>query len=310
MGSSGGGLAGRLGQHRDAGAGNGSGSGSGSAATPAVPNVRAMLQTQRDAIARGDLDGLVATVWPKAIGFGVDGDELLDGAKSFAAQVAHDLGDLGDGTTVEVTSSHVGEEGDHAWIAEQLELSSPKGKRRFAVTELAAVIDGAWKVVAWHWAVPVPDATAERVALLGTKPLAKAIPSKLDGPEAFDKAVRAAFASREAFVKARSTREDAFNFGSAPGERIVGGDRIAKIFGRLRARIRLHDGVRALAANAWNPANKSPTVGVALVNADFTSKTRAATDLTQTFRVMAVFVREGADWKIVLTQWSHAGPIR
>lgn len=36
----------------------------------------------------------------------------------------------------------------------------------------------------------------------------------------------------------------------------------------------------------------------------------AATNLTQTFRVLAILLKEGADWRIVQTQWSHGGPIR
>jgi len=36
----------------------------------------------------------------------------------------------------------------------------------------------------------------------------------------------------------------------------------------------------------------------------------AATDVTQTFRVLAIMLKEGADWKIVQTQWSNGGPVR
>ena len=43
---------------------------------------------------------------------------------------------------------------------------------------------------------------------------------------------------------ARSTRPDAFNFGSASGERLKGGETIKKIFGRISAMIHLHDAVK------------------------------------------------------------------
>jgi hypothetical protein len=39
-------------------------------------------------------------------------------------------------------------------------------------------------------------------------------------------------------------------------------------------------------------------------------KTRAATSLTHTFRVLAILLLEDGAWKIVQTQWSHGGPIR
>ena len=54
----------------------------------------------------------------------------------------------------------------------------------------------------------------------------------------------------------------------------------------------------------------SKTVGWAAVNVVYTQKSQAATDVSQTFRVLAVLVREGDTWKIVQTHFSNAGPIR
>ncbi len=66
------------------------------------------------------------------------------------------------------------------------------------------------------------------------------------------------------------------------------------MFGRIKADLRLHDGVRVVASSAWEPAHKdAPTVAFAAANVDFTTKTRAATDLTHTFRVLAVLVSRG-----------------
>ena len=122
--------------------------------------------------------------------------------------------------------------------------------------------------------------------------------------------MRTAFASKPSFVEARSARADAFNFGSAPGERIVGGAKIKAVFSRLRAGLQLSGGARVAAGGAWDPyQGDAPWIGFAAVNIDFTSKTRAATDLTVTFRVLAILLREGDTWRIVQTQFSHAGPI-
>ncbi|MBA3818357.1 MAG: hypothetical protein H0X17_05655, partial [Deltaproteobacteria bacterium] len=175
---------------------------------------------------------------------------------------------------------------------------------------LAAVIDGRWTVVAWHWGVQVPDATAERLAILGTLPRAKPVPNATTGPADLETAIRTALGSRNAFAAARSERADGFNFGSAPGERIVGGLAVKKLFGRLKTDIRIHDGLRVVGANAWDPAQRDPTIAFAAANLDFTVKTRAATELTQTFRVLAIFVKQAGEWTIVSTQWSHGGPIR
>ena len=56
--------------------------------------------------------------------------------------------------------------------------------------------------------------------------------------------MQTAFASKPSFVDARSTSPDAFNFGSAPGERLKGGETIKKVFGRINATLKLHDAVK------------------------------------------------------------------
>ena len=278
-----------------------------------IPSVQMLIQAQRVAVANGDLKALVATLSPAAVGFGVNADEFAEGRDALAAHALRELGDApGTGYTVEAKFQAFGEEQNHAWIALELEVEAPGlATRRFAITELAAVIDGKWSVVAWHWAIPVPDATAERLAILGTLPAPKPVPNMATAPKEIESAARAAFASRAAFAAARSERAEGFNFGSAPGERIVGGAAIKKLFGRIKAEIKLHDGMRVVSADQWDPAQKAaPTIAFAAANVDFTTKTRAATDLMQTFRVLAVLVKEGSEWKIVQTQWSHGGPIR
>jgi ketosteroid isomerase-like protein len=292
----------------------------GSASKPPPPPPKAkpdpvstLIQAQRAALAKGDVKSLAALLAPGVFGFGVDADEVAEGREAVEAQVRKDLGDLAQAdATVEVRSPAVGEEGAHAWIAFELDVSAPgRTARRFAITELAAWVGGAWTVVAWHWAIPVLDETAARMAALGTKPSPKTLASALSGPKDLEAAVRAAFASREGFAAARSEHERGFNFGSGPKERIVGGAAVKKIFGKLRAGIRLHDGVRIVAGDAWDPAQKAaPTVAFAAANVDFTTRTRAATELTQTFRVLAVLLKEDGVWKVVQTQWSHGGPIR
>ncbi|HEX7843447.1 MAG TPA: hypothetical protein VF469_38505, partial [Kofleriaceae bacterium] len=213
------------------------------------------------------------------------------------------------GFTVASKALAVGEDRGHAWIAEQLDVGGAgRPVRSFAITELAALIDGSWQIVALHWATPVDDATAERLAILNRLPAPRPIADRHDGPAELDQAVRAAFASRAEFAEARSERPDAFNIGSG-GERARGAA-IKRIFGKLKAQLRIHDGARVVAGSAWDPAQKAtPWIGWAALNVDFTSKTRAATDVTQTFRVLAILVKEAHGWKIVQTQWSNGGPL-
>jgi hypothetical protein len=94
------------------------------------------------------------------------------------------------------------------------------------------------------------------------------------------------------------SRADGLNFGSAPGERIVGGDAIKKSFERLRASFRIHDAVTVGAVGdrgGWGAAN-----------VDFTDSDRDDVEVTQTLRVLAVWVHEDSGWRIVQSQWSNA----
>ncbi|CAN5904147.1 hypothetical protein BH11MYX3_BH11MYX3_19720 [soil metagenome] len=273
------------------------------APAPTIP-VRTLIDTQREAIAKGDAAAYAATLSPTAFAVGIGGEDVIDGRVVIEEMRAKHIGDAPTGGfIVESKFLAVGGEGDHAWTAEDLELSgSGVGERRITITQLARFAGGKWLVQAVHWGRPVADSTAERMAILGTLPRAAALPNRHDGGDELDTAVRAAFASRKAFAAARSEREDGFNFGSGPGERVIGGAAIKKLFGRLRSELTLDGGVRV--------AESSKTVGWAAVNVVYTQKGQAATDVSQTFRVLAVLIREGDAWKIVQTHFSNAGPVR
>ncbi len=289
----------------------GAGSGSGSASelvpiapAPTVP-IRTLITTQRDAITKGDARAYALTLSPTAFAFGIDGEDVIEGRVAIEEMLVKHLGDAPPGGfTVDSRFLAIGGQDNQAWTAEDLELSGGGiGTRRITITQLATFADGKWLVQAVHWGRPVADATAVRMAILGTLPRAAAIPNRHDGSADLDKAVRAAFATRQAFADARSEREDGFNFGSGPGERVVGGTAIKRLFGRLRAELTLDGG-------AARVSETSKTVGWAAVNVVWTQKSSAATDVSQTFRVLAVLVREGDAWKIVQTHFSNAGPIR
>jgi hypothetical protein len=274
--------------------------------------VQRLIGAQHAAIANADRVALAGYLSPSVFGFGVDAEEIADGRDAVATQLVHDLGEppVG-GFTLQSRTLAIGELRNHAWISEELEVAAAgHATRRFAISELAVALDGRWLVVALHWATPVDDATAERRAILGTLPVLIPIPDRDDGAGELAQAVRAAFASRTAFASARSRRPDAFNLGSG-GERAHGGDAIKRLFTKLKAQIRIHDGVRVVTGSAWDPAQRGdPWIGWAAVNVDFTSKTRAATEVTQPLRVLAILIKEDASWKLVQTQWSNGGPIR
>jgi hypothetical protein len=276
-----------------------------------IGTLQDLVLAQRAAVARADGKALAGLLAAGAFGFGTGAGEVADGRDAVVAQLLHDLGEPpAGGFTVESRAIAIGEDRGHAWIAEQLEVTAGRELRSFAISELAAVIDGGWRIVALHWATPVADATAQRLAILSRLPVPARVADRRDASGELDRAVRAAFASRAAFAEAHSERPDAFNYGSG-GERAHGGAAIQRIFSKLKAQIRIHDGARVTTGDAWDPAQKdAPRIGWAALNVDYTTKTRAATEVTQTFRVLAVLVKEDRGWKIVQTQWSNGGPIQ
>src|SRR4029078_4690988 len=123
-----------------------------------------------------------------------DSDEYAECHDAVVAQRVRDLADPpAGGFTVESKAISIGEDRGHAWIAEQLEVGGAgRGARSFAVRELAAVIDGNWQVVAMHWATPVDDATAQRLAVLSKLPGPARVLHRHDRPAEHDQAVRRA----------------------------------------------------------------------------------------------------------------------
>ncbi|HEY0251723.1 MAG TPA: nuclear transport factor 2 family protein, partial [Kofleriaceae bacterium] len=213
-------------------AGSGSGSGSGSAETP-VEEVIARLGL---ALEHAKADELGLLFDSKAFGIGVEANELAEGRDAIVAMLRHDLGEPpAKGFDISVRFSKYGHEGDTGWIAEELKV----GSKVFVMSAVVALTDGAWTIEAVHWAQTMPNEEAFRRARDNTLPIADAIPNS-HGDDKLSEAMRQGFASKPSFITARSTREDGLNFGSAPGERIIGGDNVKKIFSRIKATIRLN----------------------------------------------------------------------
>jgi SnoaL-like domain len=263
-----------------------------------------LLNAIHEAARRADGGVLEALVVPSAFGFGVKATSINRTGKEVAAAFAADLGSPpGDGFVVTASNTEIGEEGDHAWIAEELEVGAGGERRRFAITILANRQNEIWRVVAWHWAVRLPDETIETLVEAGDLPIPEGFDDRLEAPTEAVEAFRAAFSSTESYALAVSPRVTAFNFGSAPGERLKGGDAIRRVFRKLRADIRLSEGVMVSAAGSWDPAAAAaPTVAWGAANVEFsTRKSR------RILRVLAILVKESDEWRIVQTQWSDGG---
>src|SRR5262249_55750077 len=122
-----------------------------------IATVQELVLVQHRAIARVDRKALAGVIAADAFGFGTDAGDVAEGRAGIVAQLVRDLGDPpAGGFTVESKATSIGEDRGHAWIAEQLEVGGAgREARSFAVSELAAMIDGNWQVVALHWAMPV-----------------------------------------------------------------------------------------------------------------------------------------------------------
>ncbi|MDB4955524.1 MAG: SnoaL-like domain [Myxococcales bacterium] len=266
----------------------------GDAAEIAVePTPEDLLSAFHAALGLGDPAGLSALLDPKVFAFGPSANELAEGREAVIALLKRAISAPKKGTlAVEAAHTAIGRDAQLAWIAEEVSV----GRKKFLATVVAGLHDGHWMIFALHWAIAMPNDTAYALARDGTLAVPDAIPNAHDeSPLAI--AMRTALASKPSFVEARSTRADAFNFGSALGERIQGGEAIKKTFTRIKATIHLHDAVKVGMIGdrgGWGAAN-----------VDFTDTDRDGNEVTQTFRVLAAWLHEDAGWRIVQTQWSN-----
>jgi hypothetical protein len=245
------------------------------------------------ALAKATAADLALLFDTQAFAFGVEAHDLAEGRDAIVTQLRKDLGTPpAKGFSIATKFSQVASDGEVGWLAEHLEV----GNKAFVVTAVVGLSDGAWTIGALHWAQAMPNDTAYRLAREGELAIPDAIPDAHDD-SALAIAMRTAFASKPSFVEARSGRADAFNFGSA-AERLKGGETIKRIFGRIRATIRLHDSVKVRTIGERG--------GWGVANVDFTDSDRDGTEVTQTFRVLAAWVKEDAGWRIVQTHWSNA----
>jgi hypothetical protein len=285
-------ISGSAGSARIEGGGSGHAevdAGPAAAVEPETPTVESFMARFHDAVGAASAHDLAVLFDSTAFAFGVQANDLAEGRDAVVAQLREDLGA---GGPVSVRFTHIGQDGGFAWIAEDLKV----GDKSFVMTAVTGLRDGVWTIAALHWAEAMPNATAYKLAREGELAAPDAIPNTNDASP-LATAMRTGFASKPSFVDARSTRADAFNFGSAPGERLKGGEAIRKIFGRISATVHLHDAVKV------GPVGERGGWGVA--NVDFTDADKDGVDVTQTFRVLAAWVKEDAGWRIVLTQWSN-----
>lgn len=263
-------------------------------APPQDPPIEEILARLHLALVHLKPDELALLCDEHVFAFGVESHEVAEGRAAVVALLQHDLGPPpSGGFEVSPRFTQSGHEADTGWVAEELKLNG----KTIVTTLVVDLRDGAWSIAALQLATTMTNAGAYKAARDGELAVPDAIPDTHDASP-LAKAMRLGFASKPSFVAARSTRSDALNVGSAPGERVVGGENIKKIFGKLKATIRLHDAVKVGPAGAHG--------GWGAANVDFSDADRDGTQVTQTFRVLVAWVEEAGGWRMVQSQWSNA----
>jgi hypothetical protein len=250
---------------------------------------------ERAALKAADKGALAQLLAANAFGVGVQFDNLATSGEQTAAMIETMLG----GPSEDITStwSKIVRDRDVAWIVDELEFTWNGKTKRLLTTQLASRDGTAWKIAAWHIAELVPNKRAFELAQAGRLPTPATITPQFDDDHQVHDAIEAAFVSREAYIAAFSDRADATGLGSAPGERMLGGAAVKKAWTNVPATIELVPGVAA--------GRVGNTVGWGAANVIYSLPNRGS----QTFRVFVVLAREKVGWRIVLAQWSNAGPL-
>jgi hypothetical protein len=250
---------------------------------------QALAQGLDDAIEAGTGD-IGQLLEGDAFGVGIDATELAADHDAILALAAKELV-AEKGSSFDVAFTQVGTDGSLAWIAQEVKL----GSRRLAISAVAHEDGGAWRIAAICIARPLDDGDAMRLAKAKQLPALAALPDRHAGADDLLAAARKGFSERKAFAAARSTRADAFNFGSA-AERQPNGSNIKKLFERFKA-------AELTSTGSIVAGSLGARAGWTLANVDFT-----VGGVTQSMRVLAAWVKEADGWRMVQTQWSNGGP--
>ena len=242
--------------------------------------VEGLLAIQDRALADGTSAPFETLLAPDIWGIGLGADEVRFGADTNDELVRHVIG-------MQVPSftkkRWIGRTADGAWAATVYTFADG---HQVELTEAMTSLDGHWRIDAWHWSMPLANGRAYELAQAGMLPKPAALP---EGKAVPDPTIVAMLNDRATYVAAISPRDDAFAFGSAPGEIMAGGSVITRAFSHMDATFSVRSGpiVRHVAGD----------LAFALANVDFTNKAGI-----QTFRVLLVL--QGG--KIVQAHWSNA----
>jgi SnoaL-like protein len=276
--------------------------------------VARLWQDQLAALGRADPTAQTAAFDPGGLVFGVvhtlKGSELGPAVeKSLAGMKAR--GARFSATAVDPVIG-VSDDGRAAWLATEFTVNVEMGENRASVTqrltEFLGEDGGRWKVLAAHFSVGLPNDEALARAAKGTAAQPGEVP---DGVEPAARPLAELFDSQ-----AKDAHRLLGNVADRPGTVVFGTAPEEKWFGAAQIRAELEKsghapGTVTMTRRGGMRAGLAPggQAGWIACNVDFTLSPRGAPAVTQPYRVLAVFVREGegpgAGWRLAQAHFSN-----
>jgi ketosteroid isomerase-like protein len=274
-------------------------------AKTARDQVTALLAAQEAALTAGDFATMATYLTPDATWVGPRAEQALAGRDAVKTALAGHL--AGKKIAVSASAPRVGlaADGRSAWASEDLSLTIGDDADQIPTRLTAFLVDDGkvWKIAAEEFSVGVPNEKAFDLAAKGQLATPAALPDAAPpGTEALVAAWKQGMADPVAWAKSFANRDDAFVYGSAPGENVSGGQAIQQTFADQSAKYKIKmeplGGLRAAVA-------RSGASGYVAGNVALTVDSGDGKTVTQEFRVMLVYLKDGASWRPVLAHFSN-----
>ena len=273
--------------------------------------VRKIVQAEYAAMEKPDPDAWAASFAPDSFFFGARPDEAMP-SRALAVAEMHKRTDAmakaGGSFAVRSTALQLGLAGDSraAWVSDVLEVTLTVGAKQdtqsLRVTEVLAEQDGSWWVLALHWSVALPN---ERALELAAQKKLGPLPEVAESIEPGAQALAAEFLKSTVevgeFLTSLSQRPDAFIFGTAPDEQILGGPQIHDAFAK---QIEQHHLTIARRGGLRAGVTPSGSVGWVAANLELGAVTDGKKVRVPT-RGLMVYLNENGLWKLVQGHFSN-----
>jgi hypothetical protein len=274
----------------------------------------ALIGTEIEALSRGETRAVAALMDDTAVAIGPDARGLAVGPTAIAAMLDDYLHAI-ESASVRSSKTYVGQERDHAWIAQRLEVTTTSGSARsILLTQLAHQVDTpsglSWKVTASHFAELLGNDDAQTLMHNGELPSPPAIAGS--GPPELRAVMTEIVKSPKAIADAVAERQDAQWFGSAFGEVLLGGADMWRHFMRSdqATTLRVRDEVHLSVGNSWDATQRDkPWIAWLAANIECSVDERGG-PITQTYRLSVVLLRGDEKWRIVQWHTSNSRAMR